>query len=102
MKIYNPEGKAIGELLGKGFFTSRVPSIHFYRKFQGYPISKAVIINLKANGCVSIFINEHTLNGNRRWRANIEQYIHGKEFEEAGFDKQLIVPLKELELMGEK
>lgn len=56
--IYHANGKVVGEMRN-GIYVKRViRSKHLMKMFQGYGISKSIVVQLAKDGCREIRINE--------------------------------------------
>lgn len=82
------------------YFTHRKPE-HFFRKYQGFGISITEVEMAKLNHCTHIIIKYHGKRKNILYRILIK-YLEFLEIYNFKDDKQYILPVKEMEIIGEE
>lgn len=90
-------GKVVGHLRADHTFITRRKPIHFFRKFQGFGLSFAVIKQLRAKGCLLVcLIYTNNYNEESIYFTTPENIIDkGMRYTDKEADNQLILPLKE-------
>lgn len=83
----------------KQFVSMRDKKTHFFYKGGGYPISEKVLIKLIKLGCDTICILEKQDDGSlKKYKAPIKNYAEGEVFEEKGFERQMCIPIRKMQL----
>ncbi len=73
-------GKPFGTVsfVKKKYYVHRVPSVHFFRKFQGYGISRAILEQLQLYGIETVSLFEVGRTGTRRYGIRVERFFNRK------------------------
>jgi hypothetical protein len=85
-----------GYVVGRTYFSERIPSKHYYVMGQGYPITNDIIKKLKDKNVFHIVIIEQTKKGIRYWASTLEKYIKAVLIQHEPFEQQKCVPLSEM------
>ena len=87
-------GKMVGAVKNGIYFTVRHKNKHFFWKGDGYPISESVLERLKKLEVKRIRIMEKP--SGKVFECDLEMYLYGDEFHEAGYDAQRCVAMHNL------
>ena len=87
-----------GYIQNMTYYTPRYKPKHWYRIGEGYPIETEILEWLKEHNINEIVIVEKNMNGDKNYRATVDQYLNGQDLK-WGYGKQKNVPLVELELI---
>jgi len=88
----------VGMIRGNSYVTRRNYYDHFFRKYNGYAISKRILNMLKKHGVTKIVIIEEKDGGERLLISDIDSWLkHGAtyvfRFPDGYKDEQLVLPL---------
>lgn len=87
-------GKIVGEVKNGVYLTVRDKNKHFFWKGKGYPISESVLKRLKELEVKVIRIVEKP--SGKVFECDLELYLYGKSFHEAGYDAERCVSIHSL------
>jgi hypothetical protein len=87
--------EGVGIIKGDTYITNRLSVLHFYKKGQGFPISLALLKDLKLKGIRRIRIVVHNKDFTSQiFQASIHDYDQLIPFRERGQDTQCCLPLR--------
>ena len=96
-KRFEIMGVFVGILEDGVYKTRRKTAHHFYIKGKGYPISVKILEELKELNCELIkIIEEKDGVVIAIYETEFFNYYYGNEFQEKGYDKQRVFPLREM------
>lgn len=83
----------IGKVLGGVYETERDESNHYFRKYDGWAVSKFLLMNASAFGFTSVrFVFPVLFSGQRAAQITVADMLqHGRDICEGHFEKQLLV-----------
>lgn len=60
------------------YYIHRIPSVHFFRKFQGYGVSRSILEQLRLYGIETVSLFEVGKTGTRRYGIRVERFFNRK------------------------
>jgi len=91
----NGRRKQTGFIIGNAYYSPRKKSKHFFRKYNGYAISTAVLFALKESGVVDYIVIVDTEN-NLEHLVNLDDFVNnGIKVAGRGYrsDNQIVLPI---------
>lgn len=84
----------------KRYHADREPE-HFFKKYQGFGISKSEIHTMRKHGVKEITIRYHGTKENTIYKIQLAKLTNMKTHNNKG-DLQIIIPIKEMQIIGKE
>lgn len=98
------QGKTLGvwDRRNRTYTIRRDPKKHFFRKFQSYGVSEAILKGLRAQGVRAVILMEHGRSGDIRYGTHIQRFFNSKlhiRNESYPYEHQLHLALKDWKVL---